>query len=242
MQRDFLGKFVIAYIDDFLIYPWSYDTHITNIRQVLPCLLKDQFYGNSEKCEFHVSITSFLGYIISPEGVAKDDTKVAAVMNWLTPKTIKDLQHFLGFASFCSKFIQGFSSIANPLTTLLKKSHSAQDSLHHSSHPEAPWPFHALHGQSQCIRIRSGSCIISALLRKSPSSTYLAFFFKKPTVHQQNRMILLGVMSCLQSRWCWKSGAMQTILVSQHADWYSLIYLLLHNVHSGQGSLYPTYW
>lgn len=53
--------------------------------------------------------------------MAKDDTKGAAVMNWLTPKTIKDLQHFLGFASFCSKFIQGFSSTANPLTTLLKK-------------------------------------------------------------------------------------------------------------------------
>ncbi|KAL0168457.1 hypothetical protein M9458_036679, partial [Cirrhinus mrigala] len=63
---------------------------------------------------------SFLGYIISPEGVAMDDSKVRAVVNWPQPATIKELQRFLGFATFYRRFIRNFSSITAPLTTMIK--------------------------------------------------------------------------------------------------------------------------
>lgn len=47
-----LGKFVITYIDDILVYSPSYATHVVHVRQFLQCLLQNQVYVKGEKCEF----------------------------------------------------------------------------------------------------------------------------------------------------------------------------------------------
>lgn len=80
----------------------------------------NQLYVKGKKCEFHVTKTTFLGYIIGQEGVAMDRDKVNAVTSWPTPVNIKDVQRFIWFANFYRRFIQGFSTIAPPLTALLK--------------------------------------------------------------------------------------------------------------------------
>ncbi|XP_016357100.1 uncharacterized mitochondrial protein AtMg00860-like [Sinocyclocheilus anshuiensis] len=87
---------------------------------VLSRLLENQLFVKAEKCEFHVSQTTFLGYNISHQGVEMDESKVKAVSEWPQPTTIKELQRFLGFANFYRRFIRGYSSIASPLTSLLK--------------------------------------------------------------------------------------------------------------------------
>lgn len=92
MLRDMLGKFVIAYIDDIVIYFPSLNIHVTHIRQALPCLLENQLYGEKgEKCEFDLSELFFLRYIINQEGVLMDEVMAAAVIEWPTLKTVKDL-------------------------------------------------------------------------------------------------------------------------------------------------------
>ncbi|KAK3514054.1 hypothetical protein QTP70_002754 [Hemibagrus guttatus] len=63
---------------------------------------------------------SFLGYVITRQGVEMDVTKVQAVIEWPSPSTVKELQHFLGFANFYRRFIRNYSSVAGPLTSLLK--------------------------------------------------------------------------------------------------------------------------
>ena len=63
---------------------------------------------------------TFLGYVISPEGMITDDSKVDAVKNWPVPVSFKDLQQFLGFAKFYRRFIRNYSTLAAPLTSLLK--------------------------------------------------------------------------------------------------------------------------
>ncbi|XP_051532012.1 uncharacterized protein LOC127428025 [Myxocyprinus asiaticus] len=73
-----------------------------------------------EKCEFHQSTISFLGYVISPEGVTMDSSKVQVMLQWALPVSVKELQCFLGFANFYRRFIRGFSSVAAPLTSLLQ--------------------------------------------------------------------------------------------------------------------------
>ncbi len=98
--RDLLSKYVVAYIDDILIYSKTEKEHITHVRTVLKRLLENQLYVKAEKCEFHVKQTFFLGYHISHEGVKMDETKVKAVTEWPQPNTIKELQRFLGFANF----------------------------------------------------------------------------------------------------------------------------------------------
>ncbi|XP_048064029.1 uncharacterized mitochondrial protein AtMg00860-like [Megalobrama amblycephala] len=119
-----LNKRVIVYIDDILVYSNTFSDHVQHVRAVLQRLVEHQLYAKLEKCEFHQTSTSFLGYVISAEGVAMDDNKVQAVVNWPLPSTIKELQHFLGFANFYRRFIRNFSLVAAPLTSMLKKGNS----------------------------------------------------------------------------------------------------------------------
>ncbi|KAI4887009.1 hypothetical protein NFI96_004327 [Prochilodus magdalenae] len=73
--RDMLGQFVIAYIDDILIYSPAFPTHVQHVRRVLSRLLEHQLYVKGEKCEFHMGSVSFLAYVVSPKGVIMDDHK-----------------------------------------------------------------------------------------------------------------------------------------------------------------------
>ncbi len=123
--RDMLDRWVIVYIDDILIYSNTREEHIHHVRSVLKRLMQYQLYAKAEKCEFHQTSISFLGYIISQEGVAMDERKVEAVLKWPKPQTVKELQRFLGFANFYRRFIRDFSKIAAPLTAMTKR-HSAR--------------------------------------------------------------------------------------------------------------------
>ncbi|KAL0168429.1 hypothetical protein M9458_036651, partial [Cirrhinus mrigala] len=120
--RDMLDCCVIVYIDDILIFSDSFQNHILHVRAVLQCLVQYQLYAKAEKCEFHQTSISFLGYIISQEGVAMDESKVRAVTQWPQPQTLKELQRFLGFANFYRRFIRGYSVIAAPLTSMTRQS------------------------------------------------------------------------------------------------------------------------
>ncbi len=119
--RDMLNQWVIVYIVDILIYSETYEEHVRHVRTVLKRLLQHQLYAKAEKCEFHQETISFLGYVISSGGVAMDEQKVQAVVNWPQPTTLKELQRFLGFANFYRRFIRNFSTIAGPMTSMVKK-------------------------------------------------------------------------------------------------------------------------
>ncbi len=119
--RDMLNQWVIVYIDDILIYSETYEEHVKHVRTVLKRLMQHQLYAKAEKCEFHQRTISFLGYVISSGGVAMDEQKVRAVVNWPQPTTLKELQRFLGFANFYRRFIRNFSTVAGPMTSMVKK-------------------------------------------------------------------------------------------------------------------------
>ncbi len=87
--RDMLNRWVIVYIDDILIFSESLEAHIHQVRAVLKRLIEHQLYAKKEKCEFHQTRVSFLGYIISADGVTMDNSKVQSVLNWPQPTTVK---------------------------------------------------------------------------------------------------------------------------------------------------------
>ncbi|KAK3568300.1 hypothetical protein QTP86_003140 [Hemibagrus guttatus] len=118
--QDLLGKGVIAYIDDILVYSSSMEEHVRMVREVLGRLQQHHLYAKLEKCEFHRSTVTFLGYVISRHGVEMDVVKVQAVTEWPAPTSVRELQRFLGFANFYRRFIRNYSSVAGPLTSLLR--------------------------------------------------------------------------------------------------------------------------
>ncbi|KAK3529961.1 hypothetical protein QTP86_009347 [Hemibagrus guttatus] len=117
--QDLLGKGVIAYIDDILVYSSSMEEHVRMVREVLCRLQQHHQYVKLEKCEFHRPTVRFLGYVISRHGVEMDVVKVQAVTEWPAPTSVRELQRFLGFANFYWRFIRNYSSMAGPLTSLL---------------------------------------------------------------------------------------------------------------------------
>ncbi|XDV33933.1 hypothetical protein PO909_004169 [Leuciscus waleckii] len=116
--RDMVDQFIYVYLDDILIFSSSLQEHVQHVRRVLQRLLENGLFVKAEKCEFHAQSVSFLGYIISSEGVRMDPEKVKAVVEWPIPDSRKALQRFLGFANFYRRFIRNFSQLAAPLTAL----------------------------------------------------------------------------------------------------------------------------
>ena len=89
---------------------------------VLQVLKENHLFSKYSKYEFWLRSMSFLGHIISSEGVEVDPIKTEAVKNWPRPLTPTDIRSFLGLAGYCRRFVDGLESIASPLTTLTQKS------------------------------------------------------------------------------------------------------------------------
>ncbi|KAK3520690.1 hypothetical protein QTP70_030553, partial [Hemibagrus guttatus] len=90
--REFLHRFVLVYINDILIYSWNLAKHRHHVAEVLKCLREFQLFLKAEKCSFHLPSVQFLGYNIDSSGIWMDEGKVAAIRNWPTPTTVKELQ------------------------------------------------------------------------------------------------------------------------------------------------------
>ena len=119
--KDILDVFVVVYLDDILVFSQNAEEHYVHVRDVLQRLRDNQLYAKLEKCSFSTTSVEFLGYVITPEGLSMDESKVKTVKEWATPSTMKDIQSFLGFANFYRRFIAGFSAITRPLTYLTRK-------------------------------------------------------------------------------------------------------------------------
>ena len=118
--RPFLDKFVVVYIDDILIYSKSPEEHAEHVRLVLQRLRQHKLYAKLSKCAFFQRKVKFLGYVLTPEGITPDPSKLQAVQQWPVPTTVQAVQRFLGFANFYRRFVKDYSSIAAPLTDLTK--------------------------------------------------------------------------------------------------------------------------
>ena len=111
----------MVFIDDILIYSKTEAEHAEHLKIVLQVLKEKKLYAKLSKCEFWLNEVSFLGHIISGKGIAVDPSKVNAVSQWETPKSVTEVRSFLGLAGYYRRFIEGFSKLALPLTQLTCK-------------------------------------------------------------------------------------------------------------------------
>ncbi|KAK3519118.1 hypothetical protein QTP70_017280, partial [Hemibagrus guttatus] len=194
--RDLLGRGVIAYIDDILVYLASMEEHVIQVREVLARLQQHHLYVKLEKCEFHHSMVTFLGYVISHQGVEMDTVKVRAVTEWPKPSTVRELQRFLGFANFYRRFIRNYSSLKDRFTTapILR-------------HPDPELPF-VVEVDASC----SGIGAVLSQRHGAPGKLHpCAFHSRKLTSAERNYDVgnreLLAIKGALEEWRHWLEGA-----------------------------------
>jgi hypothetical protein len=118
--RPYIGKSVVVYFHDILIYSIDSRMHLQHLREVLTVLCKEQFFATKEKCVFLTDRVLFLDYIISFKGLSVDNSKIEAIKQWPQPQTVTDVRSFHGLASFYRRFIPHFSGIMAPVTDCMK--------------------------------------------------------------------------------------------------------------------------
>ena len=116
-----LDKFVIVFLDDILVYFKSEEDHEQHLRMVLQVLREHQLYAKMIKCSFYQRMIHYLGHIISEEGIDVDPEKVEAIREWSAPRTVAEFRSFMGLEGYYRRFIEGFSKLSHPITSLQRK-------------------------------------------------------------------------------------------------------------------------
>ena len=119
--RLYVDQFVMVFIDDIQVYSKDAQEHEQHLRIVMETLREKTLYAKLSKCGFWLKEVSFLGHIVSTEGIRVDPIKMKAVANWKPPRNITEVRSLLGLAGYYRRFVKGFSVIASPLTKLLRK-------------------------------------------------------------------------------------------------------------------------
>jgi len=117
--RDYIGKSIIVFIDDILVYSNTREEHEELLKEVLKTMQDNELYLKTKKCEFFREKVTFLGHVISHNKVEMDPKKIQIIKDWGALETKKDVQRFLGFANFYRRFIKNFAKLADPLNKLL---------------------------------------------------------------------------------------------------------------------------
>ena len=111
----------MVFIDDILVYSKDAQEHENHLRIVLQTLRENQLFAKLSKCDFWLKEVSFLGHIVSAEGIRVDPVTIEAIVNWHPPRNVTEVRSFLGLAGYYRRFVPGFSVIASSLTRLLRK-------------------------------------------------------------------------------------------------------------------------
>ena len=93
------GK-VAAFIDDVIIGTESKEGHNELVVEMIKRLEENDLYVKPEKCKWKVRKVGFLGVVIGEEGIKMEEEKVKGILDWPTPRCVKDIQKFLGLANY----------------------------------------------------------------------------------------------------------------------------------------------
>lgn len=119
--RDELLETLIVYLDDIIVFSQDISTHLQRLEMVFQKLREHGLKIEAKKCQFFRTQVTYVGHVVSADGVATDPVKTEVVTNWLKPKTLKNLRSFLGFASYYRRFVPHFAQLARPLHELVTK-------------------------------------------------------------------------------------------------------------------------
>jgi transposase InsO family protein len=234
LLRDYLDEFCSVYLDDILIYSEDLEQHREHVKQILRTLRDNNLFCKPEKCQFEVEEVEYLGFIISPNGIGMDPGKLRAVAEWPTPRNLRDIQSFLGFANFYRRFIQGYSKVVAPLTRLTGKDvpfdwgqdqESAFKGLK-SAFTTAPLLAHFDFKRPSIIETDASDFVCAAVLSQKGDDDRLhpvAYFSKKMTPAQCNypiydKELLSVVLSLEEWRQYLESAQFEITVLTDHKN------------------------
>jgi hypothetical protein len=110
-----------VYLDDIVVYGSSLRDHNNKLTEIFQRLRQHNLKLRPTKCEFLRKEITYLGHLISENGIKPDPGKISAVMDYPRPADADNVRSFLGLASYYRKFIENFADIAYPLNQLLKR-------------------------------------------------------------------------------------------------------------------------
>jgi hypothetical protein len=116
--KHFLDYFVIVYLDDILIFSETWDEHVRHVKQVLETFQRETLSIKLSKCEFGKTSLVYLGHIVGGGQLKIDPSKIDVMVNWSEPKSVTEIQSFLGAIQYWRRFISNFSFIAALLNAL----------------------------------------------------------------------------------------------------------------------------
>ena len=126
MMNDLLRDLVVeekiaVFINDVIIATETEEGYDEIVEEVLRRLEKNDLFVKLEKCVWKVKEVRFLGVIIGEDGVRMEKKKVQEVIEWLVPRSVKNVQKFLGLANYYRQFVKDFAKIAKPLHEITRK-------------------------------------------------------------------------------------------------------------------------
>ena len=123
ISRKFLDHGVVIYLDDILIYSKNEEEHVELVKKVLAQLENYDLAVSTKISVFHVREVEFLDYIVAVDGVTMSERKLQSIKDWKHPRSVKEVQIFIGFANFYRRFIKDFSKICKQSQRLYKGIH-----------------------------------------------------------------------------------------------------------------------
>ena len=94
--KEYLDLMCVGILDDVIIYSESDEQHVHDVRNILEVLRQHRLYAKIQKCEFSKPSMTFVGFMVSRDGIGMDPAKVSAITEWPVPRSVKEVQQFLG--------------------------------------------------------------------------------------------------------------------------------------------------
>ncbi len=116
-----IGKHTMVYMDDIVCFSRTFEDHLEHLRGVFLRLQAAGLKLKPSKCTIASGSVTFLGHVVSKQGIQVDPVKVESIRSWPTPTTVSEVKAFIGTANYYRKFIRNFADIAAPLNKLQGK-------------------------------------------------------------------------------------------------------------------------